>query len=170
MDDDFALGASVWGSSDLPTPPTRPLQPPPQISPAPSQAESVDDFDDFGTPAETLSVSGDGTDDDFGEFGDFGEAEQNEGFGSAAFDDTSFVEEPQPIAGPSRNIEPLRLIPYPSRQDLEEQIENLLHPLWDNVSPDLFHDLPIRQTTGLNQILVTPERYLFYITCSILVS
>lgn len=162
MDDDFALGASVWDSSDLPTPPARPFQAPPLISPAPSTSESVDDFDDFGTPAETVAASGDEMDDDFGDFGDFGEAGSAGGFGTSTFDETAFVEELQPIAGPSRrDIRPLQLVPFPPKEELEKQIEDLLHPLWDRVTPDMFHDQPIRQATGLNQILITPERYFF---------
>ena len=164
MDDDFALGASVWGSSDLTTPPARPPQAPPLISPAPSNAESIDDFDDFSTPAETIAASGDEADDDFGDFGDFGDAEQVDGFATTTFEEDAFVEEPQPIAGPSRgSVRPLQLIPYPSRQDLEKHVDDLLHPLWDDVSPDMLHDRPIRQAPGLNQILITPERYLLHL-------
>ncbi|KAH8094812.1 hypothetical protein BXZ70DRAFT_1033091 [Cristinia sonorae] len=165
MDEDFDIGASVWGSGDLSTPTARPLEAPPMISPAPSSvAESLDDFDDFGTPAETVAASGDEMDDDFGDFGDFGEAGQVDAFGSATFgEETTFVAEPEPIAGPSRGeIHPLRLIPYPSRQELEEQIDELLHSLWDDVTPDMFHDRPIRQAAGLNQILITPESRQLY--------
>lgn len=172
MEDDLALGASVWGSTDSPMPTPTPhlpqtLDAPPLISPAPSASESIDDFDDFGTPAETIAASGDEMDDEFGDFGDFGDAGGQEGFGSTVFDESAFVEEPQPIAGPSRgNIEPLRLIPYPPREELERQIDELLHPLWDDVTPDMTHDWPIRQVGGLNQILITPERYFVHHTLS----
>lgn len=159
MDDDFGFGASVWDSSELATPTAKPLAAPPLISSAPSQAESMDDFDDFGTPAETVAGSGDEADDDFGDFGDFGEGENVEEFGSSTFDEGAFVEEPQPIAGPSRGVRALRLVPYPAREDLEADIENLLGPIWGDTPPDTTNDPPIRQATGLNQILITPERY-----------
>ncbi|TCD69859.1 hypothetical protein EIP91_005936 [Steccherinum ochraceum] len=168
MDDDLALGASVWGSADSPMPTPTPrlpqtLEAPPLISPAPSASESIDDFDDFGTPAETIAASGDEMDDDFGDFGDFGDSGGQEGFGSTTFDESAFVEEPEPIAGPSRGtIEPLRLVPYPPREELERQIEELLHPLWDDVTPEMTHDWPIRQAAGLNQILITPESRQLY--------
>ncbi|KAJ3551410.1 hypothetical protein NM688_g4719 [Phlebia brevispora] len=159
MDDDFAFGASVWGASDHIS-----LAPPsvsaPQISPAPSSSQDgFDDFDQFGTPAETIAASGDENDDDFGDFGDFGETVEVEGdaFEPQAFD-TAEALTPRPTTG----WEALHLDPTTSRQSLQSQIGNILGPLWSSDDPSHFTDESIRQAEGLNQTLVTPEsRQLF---------
>jgi hypothetical protein len=131
MDDEFALGTAVWGTAD----------------PDASQLDDFDDFDDFGTaPTEPSEVP----DDDFGDFGDFGDAQ---GFSTPEENDDV------PVAGPS-NWQPLTLDPMPSRLELEEDINEILVPIWlrDNIA-DFTTDDPIRETHGVNQILISSERY-----------
>ena len=67
------------------------------------------------------------------------------------------------MAGPSshRDWEPLHLDAHnmPSRSELEEQIEEILSPLWaDDDLDGAFTDEDIREVGGINQILITPER------------
>ncbi|OBZ76818.1 hypothetical protein A0H81_03955 [Grifola frondosa] len=157
MDDDITFGASVWTVPDnlLPT-----KQRTPSSSPALSTQDGFDDFDNFGTPAETLAASEDEADDDFGDFGDFGDdqgAPVTPGFTSGFNEDVGYAEDVW-ISGPSKGWRPLRLNPMPSTEDLQEQVDNILGPLWahDNVSH--LTDEEIRQVGGLNQTLVTAER------------
>ncbi|PCH41465.1 hypothetical protein WOLCODRAFT_137405 [Wolfiporia cocos MD-104 SS10] len=154
MDDDFSLGASVWGAPASPFAPAKPLAP--AFSPiSPASADGFDDFDDFTTPAETIVASGDEAEDDFGDFGDFGEAAQ----GAPAFEDAAFGDEDPRVPGPSSGAdwEPLRLDPLPPRQDLQDQVDEILGPLWATIDMSLLTDEDIRQVSGLNQTLVTPE-------------
>ncbi len=160
MEDDFTFGASVWGA-DVSTPPPT-LIAAPVLSREPSTAESLDDFDDFGTPEETIAASGDEADDDFGDFGDFGEAEQLGEIPS--FDEDAFAGvQQEPIAGPSTQkttIRPLQVKPLPPKEELQKQLDEALGHVWGEFDKSLYHDRPIRQVGGRNQMLITPERYL----------
>lgn len=150
MDDDFILGASVWNTPSDPI-----ILPPPNKEKAavipPSPVSQFDDFDDFGPPAQSAPTEE--VDDDFGDFGDFGEEEGD--FGDVEFEDVR-------IPGPSRvDWEPLRLDPMPSREDLEKGVNEILGPIWgsEDIS-EVTTSEGIREVEGINQILVTPERYL----------
>lgn len=167
MEDDIAFGASVWGAPDDPIPVAPLAVNPPTfaISPSPSTApDDFDDFDNFRTPAETTAGSGDeGEDDDFGEFGEFGETQQlpiTPGF-STSFGEVTY-DEPESIGGPSipREWKPLHLHPFPSREGLLEQVDNVLGPLWMHDDTSHLTEEAIREVGGLNQTLVTNERYL----------
>ncbi|KAJ7129453.1 hypothetical protein C8R44DRAFT_829956 [Mycena epipterygia] len=146
-EDDLTFGASVWGSSEPALPP--PSQP--KFTSPPH-----DDFDDFGSPTETTRpVSED--DDDFGDFGEFGDAEENaagpEFSGSETFGEI-------PVAGPSFQAtwEPLHLDPMPDRVDLQEQIDEILAPIWgDTDISKVTTTEGIREVEGITQILVNPE-------------
>ncbi|PSS35414.1 hypothetical protein PHLCEN_2v1569 [Hermanssonia centrifuga] len=159
MDDDFALGSSVWGATEqlaisVPSPLLS------QPSPAPSSSQDgFDDFDDFGTPAETIAASGDEADDDFGDFGDFGEGTQVD-FVSESFEEE--VSTPRPTGVAPLDWSPLHLNPIPSRPDLQRQLEHIAGPLWYSGAPSDFIGDPIRQAEGLNQTLVTPESRQLY--------
>ena len=158
MEDD-AFGA-VWG-----TPNPSPLAPKPLapiFSSGPSQ-DGFDDFDDFGAPAETIATSAADGDDDFGDFGDFGEAQDLREV--PAFEEDGGFAEDVRISGPSTyassyasDWEPLRLHPLPARQELQEQVDHILAPLWSSIDDSQLTDDDIRQTGGLNQTLVTQER------------
>ena len=158
MEDD-AFGA-VWGTPDPSPLAPKPLAP--IFSSGPSQ-DGFDDFDEFGTPAETIATSAVDGDDDFGDFGDFGEA-QDMGEVPAFEEDAGFGEEVR-ISGPSTyapsyapDWEPLRLRPLPARQELQEQVDHILAPLWSSIDDSQLTDDDIRQTGGLNQTLITQER------------
>lgn len=154
MDDDFTFGASVWGASDPIAAPLPIVKPPSAVF----GAANDDDFDDFGSPPQT-AVTAAADDDDFGDFGDFDDAQEMppaDGFD----DDAAFAD--VPVAGPSSysDWEPLRLAPMPSRPELEDNINAILGPLWAGQSmSDVATDDEIREREGINQILVTPERY-----------
>lgn len=157
MDDEFDIGASIWSSA----PRTSLTIPPPAFSdpsPAPSSAQDgFDDFDEFGTPAETVAASGDEGDDDFGDFGDFGEAAEVES--AATFELETFAESvPTPRVAP-HDWHALQLDSSSSRNDIQQQVDGVLGPLWPSDDPSHFTDDPIRQSEGLNQILATAERY-----------
>ncbi|KAJ7490366.1 hypothetical protein B0H11DRAFT_2191593 [Mycena galericulata] len=149
-EDDLAFGASVWGSSE---PALLPSNPSTLFSQ--SQAK-LDDFDDFGSPTtETKAASED--DDDFGDFGDFGDAE-----GSAAGPDFSESEPfgEIPVAGPSFPLtwEPLKLDPLPDKTDLQEQVDEILAPIWGDMDiSKVTTNEAIREVEGITQILVNPE-------------
>ncbi|KAG6903448.1 hypothetical protein C0995_005471 [Termitomyces sp. Mi166 len=151
MDDDFTFGASVWASND----PVNVLPPSKSFSAPDPQTGDDDGFDDFSDPVDTVQAGA--GDDDFGDFGDFGEAEVTSpsGFG----DDLGFEEDVR-IAGPSSSSEwhPLKLDPLPSREDLNEQLQTTLCPIWgyENLANILTSD-DIRDVEGVNQILVDPE-------------
>lgn len=155
MDDDFTFGASVWGSQNSPIPPPQPIQQSSSIASATTE-ESLDDFDDFGTPAETLAASDVGGDDDFGDFGDFGEIQED----GPVFEEETFAS--QPVPGPSRTVRPLRLHPLPSPEDLQKQIDDLLNPILPPHDPSLYHDRPLREEGGIASILITPESRKLY--------
>ncbi|KAG6916711.1 hypothetical protein DXG01_005660 [Tephrocybe rancida] len=146
MDDDFAFGASVWGS-DAPVS----MLPPRTIASLEPQFNDNDGFDDFNNASDI--VPADAGEDDFGDFGDFGEAEvvETSSFG---------FEEDVRIAGPSSSSEwhSLKLDPMPSRQGLTEQLNNILEPIWgyDDLANILTND-EIREVEGVSQILMTPE-------------
>lgn len=162
MDDDFTFGASVWGASETSPATLKPLQPASadfgDPFDAPSSVTVDDDFDDFGDPPTTNTDAGD---DDFGDFEDFDEAEAMPVAEAFAFEEA--------VAGPSSNYgqwEALRLAPMPSQDSLEEDLDNILGPIWAGQSlADLSTDEPIREMEGINQILVTPERCVPLLTC-----
>lgn len=178
MDEDITFGSSVWA-----TPATAPMtlsprshedallpsHPPPASSTSSEQNDQFEDFDDFGSPADTPQLTS-AQDDDFGDFGDFGDVQDSStvaledagAFGGGFADDAGFDEQVR-MAGPSthRDWEPLHLDPHnmPSRSELEEQIEEILSPLWaDDDLDEAFTDEDIREVGGLSQILITPER------------
>ncbi|KAI1796236.1 hypothetical protein LXA43DRAFT_880547 [Ganoderma leucocontextum] len=165
MEDDITFGASVWGAPASPLPP---LVKPPTfgISPAPSTApDDFDDFDNFRTPAETTAGSEDEGGDDFGDFGDFGETQQLPVTASfqASFGEVTYTE-PESIGGPSVNLEwqTLRLDPLPSREELQEHVDEILGPLWIHDDASYLTDDAIREVGGLNQTLVTNESRQLY--------
>ncbi|KAJ7068465.1 hypothetical protein C8F01DRAFT_1208020 [Mycena amicta] len=139
MDDDFTFGSSVWGSSD-------PVLPPLSQSFAPPQPQ-FDDFDDFGSPTESAPAKTEDEDDDFGDFGDFGDADAppDTAFGVA------FADTPPVVTG----WEPLKLVPMPDKDELREQIEGILAPIWRH--GDVTTNDGIREVEGISQILVSPE-------------
>ena len=160
MDDDLDFGASVWSTNE----PLSVVPPPPSFSdPSPAPSSSVDgfdDFEDFGTPAETIAASGSEADDDFGDFGDFGDVAQ--GGSIPAFEEETFQQDiltPRPSTG----WQPLRLHPTSSRDELQEQVDEILGPLWAADNPAYFTDDPIRQVEGPSQTLVTAARYVAYL-------
>ena len=159
MDDDLSFGASVWGSADTPTPTQPTILKPPPLSPAPvlSAQDSFDDFDEFGTPAETVAASEAEEDDDFGDFGDFGDTvEAGPSSAAPTFSNDPFFEEPQAL--PAQDWQPLRVTTESTYEEIKQQTEELLGSLWRPGDPSLFHDRPLRQVGGLNQILINPER------------
>ena len=96
-------------------------------------------------------------DDDFGDFGDFGEPDAGSSMG---FGDSINFDEDVRIAGPSsQNWRPLLLDPFPSRQSLEQELDDTLGTIWqrENIA-DISTDEPIREAEGIAQILVTPSR------------
>ncbi|GBE80007.1 hypothetical protein BKA93DRAFT_824655 [Sparassis latifolia] len=163
MEDDITFGASVWGAPNdlVPTISDKHLSS--SVSPALSSQDGLDEFDNFGTPAETLAASEDEVDDDFGDFGDFGEA-QVAGDVSAFGEEVAFGDgEQTPTPGPSfADWGPLQLHPLPSRQDLQDQIDDILGPLWATIDISHLTNDDIRQAEGLNQTLVTPESRQLY--------
>ncbi|KAF9821490.1 hypothetical protein IEO21_00736 [Rhodonia placenta] len=162
MDDDLSFGASVWGAPASPYA-LKPIAP--AFSTTTSSQDGFDDFDAFGAPEETPATSGDDADDDFGDFGDFGQP-QEMGDVSAFGDEDAFGEEVRiPRPGPSSaDWEPLRLDSLSSKQDLQEQVDELLGPLWATIDESQLFDEDIRQAGGLNQTLTTREsRDLFQI-------
>ncbi|KAI0317936.1 hypothetical protein OF83DRAFT_1171561 [Amylostereum chailletii] len=157
MEDDFTFG-SVW-ATDNATPSAFVVSPPPAAFPSLIPAED-DPFDDFGEPSLEPVASAD--DDDFGDFGDFGEGDDGGGFA----DDAGFEDQAH-MAGPSSSGAwgPLRLDPPPPFEELEEQIEDILGPLWMHDDPSqAFTDDDIREVGGLNQLLITPESRILYQT------
>ena len=98
-------------------------------------------------------------DDDFGDFGDFGEGAQAED--GATFELETFDTEPALTPRPAEDWQALNLDPLPSREKLQRQLDSILGPLWTADDPSLFIEDEIRQAEGLNQTLVTPERYFF---------
>lgn len=168
--DDFSFG-NVWGDDSSPKP--LPAATLPSLSRLNEVKPLGDDFDAFEDDAVTHGAysvpvaTAFGEDDDFGDFGDFGDAplqaddmggfdEDDSAFGASgnAFASTSFV---APTA--QNNWRPLRLDPLPSLQDLTEQVDVLLEPLWDErLSDAVWSGEGIREVEGISQILVTPER------------
>ncbi|KAL1675392.1 hypothetical protein EV122DRAFT_218587 [Schizophyllum commune] len=128
------------------------------------------DFDDFAGPAQAG-----GDDDDFGDFGDFGDADgggdAGAGFGEAStfgsasgFDDASGFGSSSGfddfgIPGPSRaDWTPLHLEPMPSREELVEDINAIIAPIWERDDVQAYvTDEAEREAEGVNQILTTPE-------------
>lgn len=160
MEDDISFGASVWGA---------PTDFAPVLSinrvPSTSTDDGFDDFDDYRTPAETVVASGDEGDDDFGDFGDFGDAQTIGGVHS--FVEEAAFDEDVRIPGPSgAEWEPLQLDPLPSRQELQQQVDEILGPLWATMDLSQLSDEQIREAEGLSQTLVTPERYLYLFVIS----
>lgn len=162
MDDDIIFGASVWGASA-----TLDVPPPPQsISSASSVSNyqdarvDLDDFDDFG-PSQT--VESEGNDDDFDDFGDFGDVGDVDAVAPSQF---GFEE---PVAGPSTRKEwhTLSIDPLPSRSDLEDEVNEILAPYWENddISQVTTTDR-IREVEGITQVLTTAERYIIWFTIS----
>lgn len=165
MDDDLAWGSSVWAveagpsttaATAKPRPPSIEVPPPPTPFDQDNTGFS-DDFDDFSAPTETAEESTAGADDDFGDFEDFEEGGVQPA--SAFADAESFSE-----AGPStygtfeRPWEPLRLNPATSRQELRDEIDGILAPLWNGEDiTAVTTDDPMREVEGVGQILITPS-------------
>lgn len=169
------FGTSVWGTDLSPLPaiiepePSSPkpepdlLTIPPPPSTTASSDDQFDDFDDFGTAAET--TAGEEIDDDFGDFGDFGEGDEFAA-GFPPEDDVTFGEEVRiddvpPILGPTK---PLELDPMPDRDELVQQVNEIMGPIFGEDDMGIMTLEPLREREGLDQILVTPERY---VTCNI---
>lgn len=159
MDDDITWGSSVWASSDpvvLDPSSTKPRPPSIQVPPPPTPFDDgagFDDFDDFGVPAEAAQ---DGTlkDDEFGDFEDFEEGTVQP---VSSFPDVdSFA-----TAGPSsqRSWQPLQVDPLPPRQELRDEINDILGPIWkgEDISR-ITTDDPMREVEGVSQILITSSR------------
>lgn len=187
MDDDLTFGASVWATpeptGDPPTTtaadPTSSPTNPKRKPPAPLTLEDdnfanddtqFDDFgdDEFGAPAEAVQFE-DAQEDEFGDFDDFEEApaagNDSGGFGEAvSFHDVEF-EDPFAAPGPSR-FKPwqlLKLDPVPSYPDLQDEIYEILDPIWaDEDISRVTTDDPMREVEGVGQILVTPSRYVLF--------
>ncbi|KAJ7682582.1 hypothetical protein DFH06DRAFT_1161578, partial [Mycena polygramma] len=159
-DDDLTFGTSVWGSSEPALPP--PSQPK-FISPPQTQMDDFDD-DDFGSPTETARPAVE-EEEDFGDFGDFGDAEENPP-GPEFSESEDFGE--IPVAGPSifqtpSSWDALNLDPMPSREDLREQVDGILAPIWGNTDiSQVTTKEGIREVEGINQILVNPESRTLY--------
>ena len=151
MDDDITFGASVWATSD----PAESSIPKLASAPValPEDDQSFDDFDDFG-PAETAPESSI-QDDDFGDFDDFTDGAA----GTSGFEDVSgFANQ---VAGPSSYSlwAPLSLDPRPTKEQLQEDVDAILAPLWTVSEIEAgTTDEPIREAEGIAQILVTPSR------------
>lgn len=162
MDDDFSFGASVWGAPDDPIPPI----PPSEITY--SSTQILNGFTDFDNLAESsATTSATDPDDEFGDFGDFGDAQIVDA--PNGFDEQVSFEDAPPIAGPSLiDWQPLRLDPLPPQEELQEQIYRILDPIWMNDNHSQLTDEDMRQVEGLNQTLVSPERYLFAVFWSML--
>ncbi|KIK04642.1 hypothetical protein K443DRAFT_675660 [Laccaria amethystina LaAM-08-1] len=151
MDDDITFGASVWGASE----PVDLQKASPSI--ALTTQITFSDFDDFGPSAE--AASSDARDDDFGDFGD-AEYSAQEGFGESI----DFEEQTQ-IAGPSslRQWRPLQLNPFAGRQQIEEEIYEILALEWENEEISyITTNEGIREVEGIGQILLTPESRQMY--------
>ncbi|KAI0650587.1 hypothetical protein C8Q79DRAFT_944323 [Trametes meyenii] len=166
MDDDIAFTASVWGAPADLVPPLA-VKPPTfaELSPGPSTQDDFDDFDNFGTPAETIAGSGEDGEDDFGDFGDFGETQQipvTPG-GFSSFGGTTY-DEPESLGGPSfvSDWRPLRLDPLPPREVLQDQVDDILRPLWENDDTSHLTEDVLREVGGINQTLVTSESRQLY--------
>ena len=142
MDDDLTFSASVWAAST-------PLDTATSWVTSPLKLDATnDDFDDFGPPegSDREAIE----DDDFGDFGDFGEAHEGE---SLALD-VNFEQLPAPS-----HWHPLQLNPFPSRSSLENEINEILLPIWqDEDISDVTTDEHIREAEGISQILLTPDR------------
>ncbi|KAL0570604.1 hypothetical protein V5O48_011352 [Marasmius crinis-equi] len=153
MDDDLTFGASVWGSAETTNPLGTTSTPSHVVSDQTltSAPDDFDDFDDFGAPAETSQIAME--DDDFGDFGDADDTTAPADFTQS----TGFAQ--IPVAGPSRmGWEPLRLDPFPGREELAEQISEILEPVWSSYPVSHYTTKEgIRDVEGVNQILVTNE-------------
>lgn len=160
MDDDFNFGTSIWASDTPPTTETLVASSSKTTaSPFPSETEDAfgdDDFD-FNAPQASTSANVDDDFDDFGDFGDAVEGDTLETFNqeTTSFNDNAFIPGAQ-----SSDWETLRLNPLPSSSSLKKGIGDLLESFWDTREASQYlRDENIRQVGGLNQILVTPERY-----------
>jgi len=156
MDEDF--GTSMWATATSDrislSSPDYPTFPQPSLT-----VNQFDDLDGFGTQKDVFA--GEDDDDEFGDFGEFGQAEgTTEDIGNGHFSEPAAS-----VAGSSSSWdwEPLQFDPHPSRQTLEEQIEEILGPLWntDDTSQALT-DEDVREVGGLAQVLVTPDSRALY--------
>lgn len=161
MDDDFNFGASIWASN---TPPTSESLASSSSKPAFSAfpTETEDAFEDgnfeFSTPLQASTFAG--ADDGFDDFGDFGDVV--EGDAIETFDQESTTSDGDAFAPAGRTTDwnALCLDPLPSSSSLKQGIGDLMEPFWDTREASQFlRDENIRQVGGLNQVLVTPERY-----------
>ena len=152
MDDDITFGASVWGASEPVD-----LQKTSSSIALTTQEITFNDFHDFGPSAE--AASNDARDDDFGDFGD-AEYSAQEGF-----DESIDFEEQTQMAGPSslRQWRPLQLNPFAGRQQIEEEIYEILALEWEDEEISyITTNEGIREVEGIGQILLTPERRAFF--------
>jgi hypothetical protein len=151
MEDDLTFGVSVWGTPDEPLHQASSSSAPLQLPTSLHNAD--DDFDDFGDPVTTTLGEGD---DDFGDFGNPEETLNTSDFGGV----TAFGEEVRIPAPSDAPWEPLRLDPMPTREDLEQQIRRILDPIWgDEDVSQVTTDEGIRQAEGINQILISQDRF-----------
>ncbi|KAH6915052.1 hypothetical protein BKA70DRAFT_1257849 [Coprinopsis sp. MPI-PUGE-AT-0042] len=164
MDEDLAWGSSVWAvesGPSLSTTTTKPRPPsievPPPPTPFDQDSAGFDDFDDFSAPTETVEEGAVVADDDFGDFEDFEEGDVQP---ASAFGDVHSFNE----AGPStfgtfeQPWQPLQLDPLPSLQELRQEVDDILAPLWlgEDISATTTDD-PMRDVEGIGQILITPS-------------
>ena len=171
MEDDFGFGTSVWATPVADVPPTKTLDRLPEPA-FPSLGNSLkttpptlfketgpfDDNNDFKCSPPSQIVTNAGDDDDFGDFGGFDEGDgsatlgtfaQDEDFGQSAFQNDDSVDW---VA--------LHLDPLPSTSHLKDDVERILRPVWPRIDASIsLTDEDIRQVGGINQILVTHERY-----------
>ncbi|EPQ59107.1 hypothetical protein GLOTRDRAFT_54824 [Gloeophyllum trabeum ATCC 11539] len=165
MEDDL-FGTSIWGASTSSDPV---LQAPPKPDSDFSafgdstvrheEPETGDDFDDFGPPPES---AGEDQEDDFGDFGDFGDVQAVDSVG-AFEEEVPFAEEPRAPLSVLDDWKPLQVDPIPSKEELEEQVDYILRPIWAHDDyREVFTDEDVRQAEGPSQILVSPESREFY--------
>lgn len=161
MEDDFG-GPSVWGDVSLESqPPTPALAKTPVVNT--TAASAFDEFDDaFADDDEQVfsqaqpAIGGD----DFDDFGDFDEGGGDTFTGDNDLDDSPYFDRPVDNTYLLHaDWQPLRLNPLPTSGKLAEQIHSVLGPLWEDTDTSTIRDGNIRQVEGVNQTLVSSERY-----------
>jgi hypothetical protein len=154
MDDDFAFG-SVW-AADSTAPPAFSSSTSFSASSSPSASFDDDGFEDFGQ-AQQVAAGDAAGDEDFGDFGDFEDT-------GGGFEEGNAFDGQRSFPGPSSRTHPdytaLNIDPMPSRSELQDAIDAILGPLWENDDlSGVLNNEGIREVGGVNQVLITQERY-----------